>query len=572
MASLYNTWRPQTFADVVGQEHIVRTLRNALARPDQLAHAYLFTGPRGTGKTTTARLLAKAVNCQQGMQPEPCDQCEHCAAIKRGAQFDLMIEIDGASNTGVDDIRDLREKVARRPAEGRYKVYIIDEVHMLSTSAFNALLKTLEEPPPHVIFVLATTDPQKVPATVLSRCQRFDFKPVATTDLVRHLRMVSEQEKLAVDDAALEFVARLATGSVRDALSLLDQAASFAGQTINVGHLQDMLGLSDQALVLDMADALLNGDLAAALTTLQTVSDRGADLREFGRQLVGFLRALLLAHSGVNSPAGLSLSQEEQEAVRARSRRADLPALVRWLRLFTEADQGLRSTTVQPQLPLELAAVQALVTVSDAVPAAAATPPTAQPAPATDAAAAPHRVTEPEPARAETVAPPAAAAPREPAAPQSDQTTPAPQVEAPAPAPAAPQPAERAVPAGGEPLSVATIESRWPAVLELLGRKRKVTALLRDARVAAVQADDVTLEFDYAFHAEQVEKPENRLVTEKALQRVFQRPLHARVVVKGAAEHGTVAANPEREDPVVRHALRTVFPGATIIEDAADGA
>ncbi len=572
MASLYNTWRPQTFADVVGQEHIVRTLRNALARPDQLAHAYLFTGPRGTGKTTTARLLAKAVNCQQGMQPEPCDQCEHCAAIKRGAQFDLMIEIDGASNTGVDDIRDLREKVARRPAEGRYKVYIIDEVHMLSTSAFNALLKTLEEPPPHVIFVLATTDPQKVPATVLSRCQRFDFKPVATTDLVRHLRAVSEQEKLAADDAALEFVARLATGSVRDALSLLDQAASFAGQTINVGHLQDMLGLSDQALVLDMADALLNGDLAAALTTLQTVSDRGADLREFGRQLVGFLRALLLAHSGVNSPTGLSLSQEEQEAVRARSRRADLPALVRWLRLFTEADQGLRSTTVQPQLPLELAAVQALVTVSDAVPAAAATPPTAQPAPATDAAAAPHRVTEPEPARAETVAPPAAAAPREPAAPQSDQTTPAPQVEAPAPAPAAPQPAERAVPAGGEPLSVATIESRWPAVLELLGRKRKVTALLRDARVAAVQADDVTLEFDYAFHAEQVEKPENRLVTEKALQRVFQRPLHARVVVKGAAEHGTVAANPEREDPVVRHALRTVFPGATIIEDAADGA
>ena len=577
MASLYNTWRPQTFADVVGQEHIVRTLRNALARPDQLAHAYLFTGPRGTGKTTTARLLAKAVNCQQGIQPEPCDQCEHCAAIKRGAQFDLMIEIDGASNTGVDDIRDLREKVARRPAEGRYKVYIIDEVHMLSTSAFNALLKTLEEPPPHVIFVLATTDPQRVPATVLSRCQRFDFKPVATTDLVRHLRMVSEREKLAVDDAALEFVARLATGSVRDALSLLDQAASFAGQTINVGHLQDMLGLSDQALVLDMADALLNGDLAAALTALQTVSDRGADLREFGRQLVGFLRALLLAHSGVNSPAGLSLSQEEQEAVRARSRRADLPALVRWLRLFTEVDQGLRSTTVQPQLPLELAAVQALVAVSDAVPAvapvavpAAATlpvSPAAQPAPDGRQAA------EPEPTRAEAVAPPAAAAPREPAAPQSDQTT-APQVEAPAPAPAAPQPAERAVPAGGEPLSVAAIESRWPAVLELLGRRRngrKVAAVLRDARVAAVQANEVTLEFDYPFHVEQIEKPENRLVTEQALQRVFRRPLRARIVVKGATERSTVAANPEREDPVVRHALRTVFPGAIIIEDAADG-
>ena len=572
MTSLYNTWRPQTFADVVGQEHIVRTLRNALARPDQLAHAYLFTGPRGTGKTTTARLLAKAVNCQQGMQPEPCDQCDHCLAIKRGAQLDLMIEIDGASNTGVDDIRDLRDKVARRPAEGRYKVYIIDEVHMLSTSAFNALLKTLEEPPPHVIFVLATTDPQKVPATVLSRCQRFDFKPVATTDLVRHLRAVSEREELAVDDAALEFVARLATGSVRDALSLLDQAASFAGQTINVGHLQDMLGLSDQALVLAMTDALLDGDLAAALTTLQTVSDRGADLREFGRQLVGFLRALLLAHSGVTTPAGLSLSQEEQEAVRARSRRADLPALVRWLRLFTEADQGLRSTTVQPQLPLELAAVQALVAVSDAAPPAADSPasPAAQPAATTDAAAAPQRIAEPEPTRPETAAPPPAAS-RAPAASPRDQAAPAPQVAAPSPVPAAPPSAEPAAPAEAEPLSVAAVEARWPAMLELLGRRRKVTALLRDARVAAVQADAVTLEFDYAFHAEQVEKPENRLVTEKALQRVFGRPLRARVVVKGAAERRTVAASPERTDPVVRHAL-AAFPGATIIEAAADAA
>ena len=578
MTSLYNTWRPQTFADVVGQEHIVRTLRNALARPDQLAHAYLFTGPRGTGKTTTARLLAKAVNCQQGMQPEPCDQCDHCTAIKRGAQLDLMIEIDGASNTGVDDIRDLREKVGRRPAEGRYKVYIIDEVHMLSTSAFNALLKTLEEPPPHVIFVLATTDPQKVPPTVLSRCQRFDFKPVATTDLVRHLRTVSQREELAVDDAALEFVARLATGSVRDALSLLDQAASFAGQTINVGHLQDMLGLSEQALVLAMADALLEGDLAAALTTLQTVSDRGADLREFGRQLVGFLRALLLAHSGVTTPAGLSLSQEEQEAVRARSRRADLPALVRWLRLFTEADQGLRSTTVQPQLPLELAAVQALVAVSDAAPPAADSPasPAAQPAATTDAAAPTHRVAESDSTRSETAAPPAAAAaPRAPAVSPSDQAAPAPQVAAPSPVPAAPQPAERAAPAGDGPLSVAAVESRWPAIFQLLSRVKNgssLVAVLRDTRVAAVHGDEVTLEGISTFHAGRLEKPENRMLTEKALQRVFDRPLRVRVVAKGAAERSVAAASPQRTDPVVRHALKTAFPGATIIEETADAA
>ncbi len=576
MTSLYNTWRPQTFADVVGQEHIVQTLRNALARPDQLAHAYLFTGPRGTGKTTTARLLAKAINCQQGMQPEPCDQCDHCTAIKRGAQLDLLIEMDGATNRGIDHIRDLREKVGRRPAEGRYKVYIIDEVHMLTDESFNALLKTLEEPPPHVIFVLATTDPQKVPPTVLSRCQRFDFKPVTMTDLVRHLRTVSAQEELVVDDAALEFIARLATGSVRDALSLLDQAAAFAGQTINVGHLQDMLGLSEQALVLAMTDALLDGDLAAALTTLQTVSDRGADLREFGRQLVSFLRALLLAHSGVTTPAALSLSQEEQEAVRARSRRADLPALVRWLRLFTEADQGLRRATVQPQLPLELATVQALVAVSDPPAAAAASvaappaSPPAQPAPAT--AATSRRVAEPDSTRTETATPAAAA--RAAARPPRDQAPPAPQVEAPAAAPAAPRPAERAAPVGDGPLSVAAVESRWPAMFQVLGRGRngrKVAAVLRDARVAAVQADEVTLEFDYPFHAEQIKKPENRLVTEQALQRVFRRPLRTRVVVKGAAEQSTVAASPEREDPVVRHALAT-FPGATIIDETADRA
>ena len=576
MTSLYNTWRPQTFADVVGQEHIVRTLRNALARPDQLAHAYLFTGPRGTGKTTTARLLAKAINCQQGMQPEPCDQCDHCAAIKRGAQLDLLIEIDGASNRRIDDIRDLRDKVGRRPAEGRYKVYIIDEVHMLTDESFNALLKTLEEPPPHVIFVLATTDPQKVPPTVMSRCQRFDFKPVTMTDLMRHLRTVSAQEKLAVDDAALEFIARLATGSVRDALSLLDQAAAFAGQTINVSHLQDMLGLSEQALVLAMTDALLDDDLAAALTTLQTVSDRGADLRQFGHQLVNFLRALLLAHSGVTTPAALSLSQEEQEAVRARSRRADLSALVRWLRLFTEADQGLRRATVQPQLPLELATVQALVAMSDApaaAPAAAASvaaptaSPAAQPAPAPAAPA--RRVAEPDSTRPETAAPAAAAA-REAAAPSGDQAPPP--VAAPAAAPATSRPAEPAAPVGDGPLSVAAIESRWPAVLKLLGRRRKVTALLRDARVAAVQADEVTLEFESSFHAGQIEKPENRVLTEKALQRVLGRPLRVYVAVKGAAKRSAAAASPERTDPVVRHALKTVFPGATIIDETADRA
>lgn len=570
MTSLYNAWRPQTFADIIGQQHVARTLSNALVRPDKLAHAYLLAGPRGTGKTTTARVLAKAVNCQQGMQPEPCNQCANCVAINRGAQLDLMIEIDGASHTGVDDIRDLREKVSRRPAEGRRKVYIIDEVHMLSTSAFNALLKTLEEPPPHVIFVLATTDPHKIPATVLSRCQRFDLKPIATTDLVRHLRTISEREQLEVDDAALEFIARSSTGSVRDALSLLDQAASFAGQMISESHLQDLLGLSNQALVLALVDALIDGDLPAALATIQTVSDSGADLRQFGRQIVEFLRVLLLGSSGINAPAGVSMSQEALETVLTRTHRVELPVLVKWLQLLTKADQGLRTAAVQPQLPLELAVVQSIVTVGDTgkgtTPLAGSTaelPPQGQaandPMPSSTGFDDPDSVqsnqlqpsseraspdrTKPQHERASTIVDPTA-----PSTTVSSQTT------------------DFSVPLDGDSLSLASVEKGWPAVLRLLGRRRTITALLRDARVVGMDANEVVLEFDHRFHAEQIERPENRLVTEQALQRVFNNSLAVRVVVKGASNRSQDTKDSKDSDPVVRHAL-AVFEGATIIRE-----
>ena len=238
--ALYRKWRPRLWEQVIGQEHVVVTLKNAIAA-GRVGHAYLFAGPRGTGKTTTARLLAKAVNClAESPADRPCDHCQHCQSVNDNRFLDL-IEIDAASNTSVDDVRDLREKINFSPGQGRYKVYIIDEVHMLSTAAFNALLKTLEEPPPHAIFILATTEAHKIPATVLSRCQRHEFRRIPVPDIVRHLHELCTQEELQVDKDALTLIARQATGSLRDAISLLDQLTS-GGQVVNLATAQTVLG------------------------------------------------------------------------------------------------------------------------------------------------------------------------------------------------------------------------------------------------------------------------------------------------------------------------------------------
>ncbi|OGO69031.1 MAG: DNA polymerase III, subunit gamma and tau, partial [Chloroflexi bacterium RBG_19FT_COMBO_56_12] len=252
--ALYRKWRPAQWDQVIGQEHIVQTLRNAIGA-DRVAHAYLFAGPRGTGKTTTARLLAKAVNClNDNLAERPCNQCAHCQAVNQGRFLDL-IEIDAASNTSVEDVRDLREKINFSPNQGRYKVYIIDEVHMLSTAAFNALLKTLEEPPPHAIFILATTEGHKIPATVLSRCQFHEFRRIPVNEIVANLKTLAKQEKIKIDEAALLLIARQSTGSMRDAISLLDQLAS-AGKQVTLEMAQAVLGTATSQAVLELMNAL----------------------------------------------------------------------------------------------------------------------------------------------------------------------------------------------------------------------------------------------------------------------------------------------------------------------------
>jgi len=287
--AFYRKWRPRLWDQVVGQEHVVHTLQNAI-RGGKVGHAYLFAGPRGTGKTTTARLLAKAVNClADELSERPCDACEHCTAVNEGRFLDL-IEIDAASNTSVDDVRDLRDKINFSPTQGRYKVYIIDEVHMLSTAAFNALLKTLEEPPAHAIFILATTEVHKIPATVLSRCQRHEFRRIPVKDIVQLLKQISAEEHLQVEEDALVLIARQSTGAMRDAISLLDQLAS-TGEKITLENAQNVLGTATNQSVVDLVSAILACQADKGLDCIHQALDSGTDPRQFARQVVEYLRS-----------------------------------------------------------------------------------------------------------------------------------------------------------------------------------------------------------------------------------------------------------------------------------------
>jgi DNA polymerase-3 subunit gamma/tau len=288
--ALYRKWRSRTFEEVIGQDHVTRTLRNALAT-GRVAHAYLFTGPRGTGKTTTARLLAKAVNCVGEGDGRPCGECSICRAVDEGRLMD-MIEIDAASNRGIDEIRDLREKVGFRPGEAHVKFYIIDEVHMLTDPAFNALLKTLEEPPSHVIFVLATTEPHKIPATIVSRCQRFDFRRIPLSEIAGWLTHIAEQEGLKVEPAALEYIARQGSGSMRDAISLLDQLTAYGSDTITLAQVQVVLGIAASQSVAELADNLIDGDLARGLELIDRVVGEGTEPRQYTREFVEYLRGV----------------------------------------------------------------------------------------------------------------------------------------------------------------------------------------------------------------------------------------------------------------------------------------
>lgn len=467
---------------MIGQAHVVESLRNAVAA-ERIGHAYLFAGPRGTGKTSVARLLAKAVNCLDADPAKrPDGSCEHCVAVQNGSFLDL-IEIDAASNTSVEDVRELRDKINFSPNRGRYKVYIIDEVHMLSTAAFNALLKTLEEPPPHAIFVLATTEVHKVPATVLSRCQRHEFRRIPVAEIVAHLKKMAKVEKIKVEEAALELVARQATGSMRDAQSLLDQLSSL-GEEIKLEWAQQVLGAATSQSVLELLEALQAGDSAAGLGAIERTLDAGGDPRQFGRQVVDYLRNVLLVRMG--AAAGPEFGGEEKENMARHAQGFSVAQLLRVIRLFNYAANEARNAW-QPSLPLEMAFVEALEDAGGS-------------------GAAPQT-----PVKAEVEASEPSARPSEPPATKAE-------------------PAEEDTPqdkaASGE---MAFTGQHWEAVKEAVRSQNPNThALLNSCRGRELRGNVLYLGFASELLKEKVEKPENLEIIQAALDKVVDGRLEVR--------------------------------------------
>lgn len=336
--ALYRKWRSQTFDDIVGQPAIVQTLQNAIQN-NRLAHAYLFTGPRGTGKTSAARILAKALNCEAGPTPSPCGKCSACLKIKDGHSVNVM-EIDAASNRGIDEIRELRERVKYSPVEGRYKVYIIDEVHMLTPEAFNALLKTLEEPPVHTVFVLATTELQKVPLTIASRCQRLDFGRINLPAIENHLQKIAKAEGFEIENRALNLIGRMAEGGLRDAISLLDQLVAFSGNKITYDDVVTVFGTADEELLFSFGNALAEENISAALNLIEKGMSEGKSALQLTRDLVSHFRNLL--HLVVGSSETLELTSDYLARLKNQASQFSLPKIKEYIRALSRAEMDMK--------------------------------------------------------------------------------------------------------------------------------------------------------------------------------------------------------------------------------------
>ena len=507
--SLYRKYRPQTFSEILGQEHVSSTLANAITE-DRVAHAYLFTGPRGTGKTSTARILAKALNCEKGPTPEPCGKCNSCVAIAEGSSIDVF-EMDAASHSGVDETREILAGVPLATAGGRKKVYVIDEVHMLTTQSFNALLKTLEEPPDHVIFVLATTEAHKVLPTIVSRTQRFDFRRMPMSALVELLVDVTKQEGIDIDPEAIEVIARHSDGGARDALSALDQLRSIDGH-ITVEHAERQLGERDEDEFLQLFEAVATADVGSVFTTLDSMIVRGADVRQVAIGTLQHARALLLLKTAPQAEDLLNMQEEDRPKLAAQAEQFRIGGLLRLMDLVGKSITEMRNAP-NHRLFLEVALARSTSPETDstsegllgrierlerriglegsaAVPAPVAVPPTAE-------------TPEPEVREAKAQAPSEPVS--EPSA-EEGSATPAPEASEPQP------------PSSTDHLGLGHVKDAWPATMkEVSQRSKRVHAFLNPSRPVSLEDESLVVEVQSGFHATQMSSDSNRSVLAGAI-------------------------------------------------------
>jgi DNA polymerase-3 subunit gamma/tau len=524
----YRKWRPQTLSEVLGQEPVTQTLRHAV-EGGKIAHAYLFCGPRGTGKTSTARILAKAVNCPNQANGEPCNACDMCRSITEGRALDV-IEIDAASNRGIDEIRSLREKVNYAPSLARYKVYIIDEVHMLTEAACNALLKTLEEPPPHVIFVLATTEAHKVIATIVSRCQRFNFHRLGQTAIMDKLKLISKKEGIHIEPSSLELIARAATGSLRDAENILQQTIAYYGNQIELDQIQAELGISWDSRVRQLARCVVSRDVAAGLKVINSLNSDGVDLRQFNLGLIEYLRGLLLSKSRCEE--ALDVTSEDLAEMGSLATNATLDYLLKAVKSFSSID--FRSDNYSA-LSLELALL-----------GCALSPPTGQEQLTT---------TKPSEVADATEITESLEEAKIPVALNSS--------EVPSGVPATLDSSE--VPSKEISQDIDYLRSRWREFIKSLrgeGSSGNLDAFLRSAcDPVALEDDTLVLGFYYSFHKEKIEDAKYRHLVEKKLKEVFGRPYKIRCILVDSKRE--IPSQARTQNPVIKAALEM---GAKISE------